>query len=94
MGAAFFVIAHDGAGAVEGGWFGVAGGAERFRTGVQFKGHAATGAERPVQECDLRPASGAKTADLAHRLAAGDAERREKKIERRPRQTVFHPHRG
>jgi hypothetical protein len=90
--AAVFVIAHDGAGAVEGGRSGVAGGAKRLKPGVQFEGNAATGAKRAVQENNPAPAAGAEAGIPTNRLAAGQAERRKEQIERGFCQTVFHPH--
>ena len=80
--AAVFVIAHDGAGAVEGRRIGEAGRAKRVAARIEFEGQSAAGAAGPSRKSMSCQQAAQRLPGSATCVAAADAERREEKIER------------
>ena len=78
------VIAHRRAGALVGRWIGDRLHRQQPGAGIVDKGNAEPRAKRRRDERQFRPAFGADTF-AAHRLAAGDAQRRQRDVERKPR---------
>ena len=78
------VIAHRGAGALVGRWIGDRLHRQQFRAGIVDKGNAEPRAERRCDERQFRPARRADALAI-DRLAAGNAQRRQRDVEREPR---------
>ncbi len=79
------VIAHRGAGALVRRWVGDRLHRQQFRTGIVDKGNAEPRAERRRDERQFGPARRADALAI-DRLAAGNAQRRQRDVEREPRQ--------
>src|SRR3954468_446753 len=75
------VIAYRGAGALVGGWAGNCLHRQQFRTGIVHKGDAEPRTERWRDERQFGPARRARALAI-DRLAAGNAQRRQRDVER------------
>src|SRR5258706_5480283 len=83
------IIAKEGPGAIEIRRFGVAWPADRFAARIDVEGHAATRAERAVDEGHRAPTGGAESMRLAETRPARHAQLRKHQIEDSMRPTAY-----